>query len=143
MEQIELYERLIKAYDRIGELEEMVDFLKFRLRNVESESEARAACDSARLAESAEALKKENSALRAEIESLKKSKGLPFLRSLLMSKGIKQKDAANLCGVSDSTISRACKGYIIESPSVAKIVSGLGLNDEEAKEMYKQTRRKK
>lgn len=143
MEQIELYERLIKAYDRIGELEEMVDFLKFRLRNVESESEARAACDSASLAESAEALKKENSALRAEIESLKKGEQPFSLRFWLLSNGIEQKEAAALCGLSESTISRACKGYELRSPSVAKIVSGLGLNEEEAKEMYKQTRRKK
>lgn len=132
MEQIELYERLIKAYDRIKELEERVDLLKWQLRNAEIGTGS-----------AAETLKKENSALRAEIDSLKESEKPPFLRSWLTSKGINYRDAAALCGLSESTMSRACNGYRLKRPSVAKIVSGLGLSDEEAEEMYKQTRRKK
>lgn len=60
-----------------------------------------------------------------------------FLRSLIRSKGFTEDEAAQICGVAASTVNRACNGYNIQTPTYLKIVRGLDMTEDEAKEFKK------
>lgn len=57
-----------------------------------------------------------------------------FLEAYLKRNKLTVDDAIKLCGVSKSTMIRACHGYTLTNPTYLKIIRGLCMTDEEAQE---------
>lgn len=60
-----------------------------------------------------------------------------FLYFFLRDKGFETKEAAELCGVSRTTINRACVGQRLRVESFNQIVKGMEMTPEQAKEFKK------
>ena len=66
----------------------------------------------------------------------------PFLKSFMKEKGIRRKEAAKKCGVSEETIRRAGAGHRLRMESFERIADGLGMTTEERKEFRKSLSKK-
>ena len=66
----------------------------------------------------------------------------PFLKSFMKERGIRRKEAAEKCNVSEETIRRAGAGHRLRRESFERIVDGLGLTKEERREFKKSLSKK-
>ena len=66
----------------------------------------------------------------------------PFLKSFMKERGIRRKEAAEKCNVSEETISRAGSGHRLRMESFKRIVNGLGLTKEERREFKRSLSKK-
>ena len=55
-----------------------------------------------------------------------------FFAQYLKANKLSVEEAAQLCGLSRTTIKRLCKGYHIHNPTYLKVIDGLGLSKEDA-----------